>query len=75
MGRKERKRPRDILLRDENTKNTVMDVRMETAFLGYTWRRMRPGGYMMPKWTVAGSTSAFEATFSLKMVDDGLDTP
>lgn len=50
-GRKERKRPRDILLRDENTKDVVMDVRRETAFMGYAWRRMRPGGYMAPKWT------------------------
>ncbi|KYK55565.1 kinase domain containing protein [Drechmeria coniospora] len=44
-GKKERKRPRDILLRDENTKDVVMDVRKKTAFLGYSWRRMRPGGY------------------------------
>lgn len=45
-GRKERKRPRDILLRDQSTKNVAMDVRKKTAFLGYTWRRMRPGGYI-----------------------------
>lgn len=44
-GRKERKRPRDRLLRDEGTRNIVMDVRKKTAFLGYTWRRMRPEGY------------------------------
>ncbi|KAL3962034.1 hypothetical protein ACCO45_003557 [Purpureocillium lilacinum] len=48
-GRKERKRPRDILLRDEKTKDAVMEVRKRTAFMGYTWRRMRPGGYVMPK--------------------------
>ncbi|KND90226.1 Serine/threonine-protein kinase cbk1 [Tolypocladium ophioglossoides CBS 100239] len=50
-GRKERKRPRDILLRDESTKDVAMDVRKETAFMGYAWRRIRPGGYTMPKWT------------------------
>ncbi|KJZ77857.1 hypothetical protein HIM_02494 [Hirsutella minnesotensis 3608] len=47
-GRKEQRRPRDILLRDENTKDAVMDVRKKTAFIGYTWRRMRPGGYTTP---------------------------
>jgi protein-serine/threonine kinase len=41
FGRKERKRPRDRLLRDRKTKHVVMDVRKRTAFLGYTWRRMR----------------------------------
>jgi hypothetical protein len=42
FGRKERKRPRDRLLRDRRTKKMVMEVRKQTAFLGYTWRRMRP---------------------------------
>jgi protein-serine/threonine kinase len=41
-GKKERKRPRDRLLRDEMTKDVVMRVRKRTAFLGYTWRRMPP---------------------------------
>lgn len=44
-GQKERKRPRDILLRDEDLKDGVMDIRKKTAFMGYAWRRMRPGGY------------------------------
>lgn len=44
-GKKERKRPRDRLLRDKECKDIVMDVRKKTAFMGYTWRRMRPGGY------------------------------
>jgi protein-serine/threonine kinase len=44
-GRKERKRPRDRLLRDPQIKSTVLDVRRKTAFLGYTWRRVRPHGY------------------------------
>lgn len=47
-GRKERKRPRDRLLRDEKTKDAVMSVRKKTAFMGYAWERMRPGGYMAP---------------------------
>ncbi|KAK2589548.1 hypothetical protein QQS21_012773 [Conoideocrella luteorostrata] len=47
-GRKERKRPRDILLRDQNTKAIALSVRKKTAFMGYTWRRMRPGGYITP---------------------------
>ncbi|KAK0618448.1 hypothetical protein B0T17DRAFT_619041 [Bombardia bombarda] len=42
FGRKERKRPRDRLLRDRNTRGISMEVRKKTAFLGYTWRRMRP---------------------------------
>ncbi|RDA89622.1 hypothetical protein CP533_3742 [Ophiocordyceps camponoti-saundersi (nom. inval.)] len=45
-GRKEQKRPRDILLRDESIKDVVMDVRKKTAFIGYTWTRMRPWGYI-----------------------------
>lgn len=48
-GHKERKRPRDRVLRDEKTKDVAMAVRKQTAFLGYTWRRMRPEGYMMPR--------------------------
>ncbi|KAG5999851.1 hypothetical protein E4U21_006213 [Claviceps maximensis] len=46
--KKERKRPRDIVLRDPSTKTVAMNVRKKTAFTGYTWRRMRPGGYLTP---------------------------
>lgn len=49
-GRKEQKRPRDKLLRDDQTRDVVMNVRKQTAFQGYTWRRMRPGGYVTPMW-------------------------
>ncbi|KAM0225920.1 hypothetical protein ACHAPA_000452 [Fusarium lateritium] len=45
-GHKERKRPRDMLLRDRSTKKMSLAIRKETAFMGYTWRRMRPGGYI-----------------------------
>ena len=38
---RERKRARDKLLRDAKTRGVVLDVRMKTAFMGYTWRRMR----------------------------------
>ncbi|KAF4339707.1 agc ndr ndr kinase [Fusarium beomiforme] len=50
-GHKERKRPRDMLLRDKETKKTSLRIRKETAFMGYTWRRMRPGGYIDKKAT------------------------
>jgi protein-serine/threonine kinase len=40
-GKKERKRPRDRLLRDRQTKGVVMEIRKRSAFLGYTWTRMK----------------------------------
>ncbi|KAI0013392.1 kinase-like domain-containing protein [Xylariaceae sp. FL0662B] len=43
-GRRERKRPRDRLLRDRNTKSTVLEVRKQTAFMGYTYSRIRGSG-------------------------------
>jgi hypothetical protein len=49
-GKKERKRPRDRLLRDGVTKDVVMGVRKRTAFLGYTWRRMQPLEASTPKY-------------------------
>ena len=51
-GHKERKRPRDRVLRDPKTKDVAMNVRKQTAFLGYTWRRMRPDGYVLPRWVL-----------------------
>lgn len=41
-GRKEKKRPRDRLLRDPLTKKIVLEERKKTAFLGYDWRRGQP---------------------------------
>lgn len=38
-GRKERKRPRDKLLRDPSTKKAVLKERKKSAFLGYDWQR------------------------------------
>lgn len=40
-GRRERKRPRDRLLRDRRTRGVALKVRKQTAFLGYTYRRRR----------------------------------
>ncbi len=45
-GRRQRKRPRDVLLRDAKIKDAVMEVRKASAFVGYSWRRMPPGGFM-----------------------------
>lgn len=41
-GKKARKRARDLLLRDADTKDSVMEMRKSNAFLGYTWHRIRP---------------------------------
>jgi protein-serine/threonine kinase len=41
FGRRERKRPRDRLLRDRGTKGVVLEIRKKSAFLGYTWKRLR----------------------------------
>jgi len=40
-GQKERKRPRDKLLRDLETAPKVLELRKRGAFLGYTYRRIR----------------------------------
>ncbi|KAK5012987.1 hypothetical protein LTR39_003874, partial [Cryomyces antarcticus] len=37
--KKERKRPRDKMLRDPQLKKKVMELRKKGAFLGYTYRR------------------------------------
>jgi protein-serine/threonine kinase len=43
-GRKERKRPRDRLLRDREVAGKVLEVRKRGAFLGYSYRRIRKEG-------------------------------
>lgn len=40
-GHKERKRPRDRLLRDRDLAPKVLELRKSGAFLGYTYRRIR----------------------------------
>lgn len=42
FGKREKKPPRDDLLRNRKTRAVVLDLRKKTAFLGYSWRRMRP---------------------------------
>jgi len=42
FGRKEKKRPRDKLLRDQITAPKVLELRKRSAFLGYTYRRYIP---------------------------------
>ena len=42
-GKKEKKRPRDRLLRDKDIAPRVLELRKKGAFLGYTYRRMRGG--------------------------------
>ena len=41
-GRKEKKRPRDKLLRDPDVGRKVLDIRKRRAFFGYTYRRPKP---------------------------------
>lgn len=60
-GRKEKKRPRDRLLRDKDTASKVLELRKEGAFLGYTYRRYRPGRGGINK---AGSTKGSIASAS-----------
>ncbi|KAI9640680.1 hypothetical protein NHQ30_010989 [Ciborinia camelliae] len=40
FGRKERKRPRDRLLRDKEIAPKILELRKKSAFLGYTYRRI-----------------------------------
>ncbi|KAL7789466.1 kinase-like domain-containing protein [Trichoderma ceciliae] len=44
-GRKIPKRPRDIILRDENMKDAAMEVRKQSAFMGYAWHSVRQRAY------------------------------
>ncbi|KAI9781893.1 MAG: hypothetical protein M1816_002157 [Peltula sp. TS41687] len=39
---KDRKRPRDKILRDPDVGKQALDIRKKGAFLGYTWRRIHP---------------------------------
>lgn len=40
-GRRVPKRPRDIILRDDNMKGAAMEVRKQSAFMGYEWHSVR----------------------------------
>jgi hypothetical protein len=39
--KREKKRPRDKLLRDPDVSQTVLEIRKKGAFVGYTYRRPR----------------------------------
>ena len=75
FGKREKKRPRDRLLRDPSTRGIVMEVRKKTAFLGYTWRRMRPApSDLMTLLTENGNENAggaAEATAGQQYFGDG----
>lgn len=53
-GMKERKRPRDKLLRDRETAPKVLELRKQGAFLGYTYRRIRVNRGSMNMAGIAG---------------------
>lgn len=44
-GRRVPKRPRDIILRDEGMKEAAMEVRKQSAFMGYAWHSVRETTY------------------------------
>jgi protein-serine/threonine kinase len=54
-GHKERKRPRDRLLRDKEISGKVLEVRKRGAFLGYSYRRVRKNGSLKVRVIPTGS--------------------
>lgn len=48
-GRKEKKRPRDLLLRDSELASKVLELRKRGAFLGYTHKRIRKSSMAIGK--------------------------
>ncbi|KAH6608747.1 agc ndr kinase [Trichoderma cornu-damae] len=44
-GQRAPKRPRDIILRDENMKDAAMEVRKQSAFIGYAWHSAKQRAY------------------------------
>ena len=55
--RKEKKRPRDKLLRDPQVGRTVLEIRKKGAFMGYTYRRPR---FTLPELEEKIVTSPFQ---------------
>ncbi|KAM7206961.1 hypothetical protein V8F33_000060 [Rhypophila sp. PSN 637] len=69
FGRKDRRRARDRLLRDQNTKGLVMEERKRNAFVRYTWRRMRtPGLVDHNLWQ--NSSQAVEENYAVDTLSD-----
>lgn len=73
-GRKEKKRPRDRLLRDPSTKKVVLAERKKTAFLGYDWHRIQapPTSVMMPMMGSLGLVNGIDARSGLELSPPGL---
>lgn len=60
-GRKEKKRPRDRLLRDPATKKAVLAERKKTAFLGYDWQRIKePCFFSVPMAAMGSAETVME---------------
>lgn len=49
-GKKEKKRPRDRLLRDPATKRVAMELRKKTAFIGYDWKQIQAHKQAQTQW-------------------------
>ena len=62
-GKKEKKRPRDRLLRDKETAPKVLELRKRGAFLGYTYRRIRAVGSVGRSGGAAGSVASKKAVW------------
>ena len=58
-GRKEKKRPRDRLLRDRELASKVLELRKRGAFLGYTHRRIRKSNMGIGKWEGSEQSGGF----------------
>jgi protein-serine/threonine kinase len=67
-GRKEKKRPRDRLLRDKDTAPKVLELRKKGAFLGYTYRRFRPAGQSIGKASASRQGSVVGSVASKRTV-------
>lgn len=71
-GKKERKRPRDRLLRDPATKRLAMELRKKTAFIGYDWKRIQNHAQAQTQMTASGHpnpTSTSASTSTAPLVD------
>lgn len=64
-GKKEKKRPRDKLLRDKDTAAKVLELRKKGAFLGYTYRRYRPTRETYGRASTGSRRSAYWASGSM----------
>ena len=56
FGKRQRKKARDLLLRDAVTRDAVMQIRKATAFAGYTWHKIRPDENQWNQWKAKEGT-------------------